>query len=200
VRTDVSGAAHGTWLNVEKLASGDMSPARLRALSQRVASTIVRHEVKIMHEGDDDFRNMKFVPGTNAKKSLHVALSELDRGAAARFVFEYFSRIAQDAQVHGCHILHGDAKHMDDDTDLIHQGALHPPAKRSRTHSFIDSSVLSRATSQTSQHSYESESAHHHLDDDDNDRLPGTSRGQAQRSPDKSPGKRRPPPRLLSLP
>jgi hypothetical protein len=36
-----------------------MSSARLRAFSQRVASTIVRREVEITHEGDDDIRNMK---------------------------------------------------------------------------------------------------------------------------------------------
>jgi hypothetical protein len=29
----------------------------------------------------------------NAMKPLHVALSELDRGTAAHFVFEYFARV-----------------------------------------------------------------------------------------------------------
>jgi hypothetical protein len=64
---------------------------------------------------------------------------------------------------------HRDAKHIDDDAGLMRQGVLHPPAKRSHTHSSIDSSVPSRATSQMSQHSYESRCAHHHLDDDDDD-------------------------------
>jgi hypothetical protein len=31
--------------------------------------------------------------GTNAKKPLSVALSELDKETAARFAFEYFSRV-----------------------------------------------------------------------------------------------------------
>jgi hypothetical protein len=114
----------------------------------------------------------------------------------------YFSfiQIAQDAQAHGCHVFHRDAEHIDTDTDPICQGVLHPPAKRSRIHSSIDSSVPSRATSQMSQYSYESESAHHRLDDDENDSLPSTSRGQARRSHDTSLGKRRRPPRPPPLP
>jgi hypothetical protein len=36
-----------------------MSPARLRAFSQLIASTIAQREVAITHEGNNDFRDMK---------------------------------------------------------------------------------------------------------------------------------------------
>jgi hypothetical protein len=87
------------------------------------------------------------VLGTNVKKPLHVALNELYRETATRLAFKYFSRvrrvsllyirrsppyfssiqIAQDAQAHGCSILHGDAEHIDADTNPIRQVVLHPP-------------------------------------------------------------------------
>jgi hypothetical protein len=95
-----------------------MSPARLGAFAQRIASTIVQREVAIAHDGDN-FRTMKvlvlivsacgfwlltsaiafftlfhqLVLGTQAKKPLHLTLSELDRENAARFAFEYFARV-----------------------------------------------------------------------------------------------------------
>ena len=95
-----------------------MSPARLGAFAQRIASTIVQREVAIAHDGDN-FRTMKvlvlivpafcfwlltsliafftllhqLVLGTQAKKPLHLTLGELDRENATRFAFEYFAKV-----------------------------------------------------------------------------------------------------------
>lgn len=183
---------NGTWCaaDVEKLASGDMSPARLGAFAQRIARTIVQREVAIAHEGVD-FRHMKLVLGTQAKKPLHLTLSELDSENAARFAFEYFARIAEDAQAHGCRILHGDGGSPDAGTDSQPQGVPNPPLKRRRTQSSINSPLPSRGTSPMSQQSYDIRTAHSH--DDDNAELPGTAKGRAQRLPDRDPGKRKPP-------
>jgi len=183
---------NGTWrvADVETLASGDMSSARLGAFAQRIARTIVQREVAIAHEGED-FHNMRLVLGTQAKKPLHLALSELDRDNAARFAFEYFARIAEDAQAHDCRILHGYGGSTDAGTDSQPQGVPYPPLKRRRTQSSINSPLPSRGTSPMSQQSYDIRTAHSH-DGDDTD-PPGRSRGLAQRLPDRDPGKRKPP-------
>jgi len=167
---------------------------RLDAFAQRIARTIVQREVAIAREGDD-FRNMKLVLGTNVKKPLRLALSELDKKSAARFAFEYFARVAEDAQAHGCRILHGDSRHTDDDTDSQRLGIPNPPLKRRRTQSSINSPPPSLPSSQMSRHSHEIRSARPSLrdDDDDNADLPGTSRGRAHRSRDISSDKRKPP-------
>ena len=90
--------------------SGDMSSARIGAFAQRIARTIVQLEVAVAHEGVD-FQNMKvatvlprlytvnfsfpfqLVLGTQTKKPIQIALSELDKKSAARFAFEYFARV-----------------------------------------------------------------------------------------------------------
>ncbi|KAN0106992.1 hypothetical protein V8E52_010594 [Russula decolorans] len=175
----------GAWRvsDMEKLASGDMSSARVGAFAQRVARTIVQREVAVAHEGVDS-QNMKLVLGTQTKKPIRIALSELDKESAARFAFEYFARIAEDARAHGCRILHEDAGDTDVDTDPL-------PSKRRRTHSTI---APSRAISTLSQHSHKHKNSPSIHDDDDAE-LPGTSQAKGtHRSHGKSTGKRNPPP------
>ncbi|KAI0279532.1 hypothetical protein BGY98DRAFT_1186011 [Russula aff. rugulosa BPL654] len=174
----------GAWRvsDMEKLASGDMSSARIGAFAQRIARTIVQLEVAVAHEGVD-FQNMKLVLGTQTKKPIRIALNELDKKSAARFAFEYFARIAEDARAHGCRILHQDAGDTDIDNDSL-------PSKRRRTQSTIASS---RAISTSSQHSHKHrKSPSIHNDDAE---LPSTSQTKStQRAHGKSTGKRNPPP------
>ncbi|KAI0291093.1 hypothetical protein BC826DRAFT_970085 [Russula brevipes] len=176
---------NGAWheADVEKLARGDMSSTRLGAFAQRVARTIVQREVAIAHEGGD-FRNMKLVLGTHAKKPLSLALSELDKEDAARFVFEHFVRVAKDAQAHGCRIPHGDIEHADADAESSSQGVSHPPLKRRRTRTSNDSPTTSRAMS------------HRGGGGDSDVDMRGISQGSTQRSHDRPTGKQRraPPP------
>jgi len=163
--------------------SGDISSARVGAFAQRVARAIVQREIAVAHEGVD-FHKMKLVLGTQAKKPIRIDLTELDNESAARFAFEYFARIAEDARAHGCRILHEDAGDTDVDTDPL-------PSKRRRTQSTIGSS---RANSTLSQHSHKPRNSPPSIHDDDVE-LPGTSQAKStQRSHGKSTGKRNPPP------
>ncbi|KAI9510070.1 hypothetical protein F5148DRAFT_635858 [Russula earlei] len=82
--------------------------------SARCSVRLSKAEIGIASEGDD-FGNMKLVLGTKAKKPLRLALSELDRETVARFAFEYFVRVAEDAKAHGCRIFHGNIAHTDSD-------------------------------------------------------------------------------------
>ncbi|KAH9963783.1 hypothetical protein BC827DRAFT_88648 [Russula dissimulans] len=184
----------GAWrvADVKDLASGDISSARVAAFAQRVSRTIIQREIAVSNEGDD-FRNMKLVLGTNMKKPLRLALSELDRENAARFVFEYFTRVAEDAQAHGCRILHGDIPHADN--DISSHGASHPPLKRRRDQSPNNSPPPSRAISPMSQLSHASRNTGSLREGLDNDaHLSGTSQSHTRRSRDRSLGGRKPPP------
>ncbi|KAI0290389.1 hypothetical protein B0F90DRAFT_1672007 [Multifurca ochricompacta] len=147
---------NGAWraADVEILANGDTSSARVGAFAQRVARMIIKCEVAIAH--DDDFQNMKLVVGTQVKKPLHIALSELGAEDAASFVFEYFTRVAEEAQAHGCRILHLHETDTDTHMDPQTQGVSLAPSKRKRTHSSDHSQASSRASSPRLSHK-----AHH---------------------------------------
>ncbi|KAF8482481.1 hypothetical protein DFH94DRAFT_680553 [Russula ochroleuca] len=182
---------NGAWrvADMKDLANGDMSSARVGAFAQRVARTIVQREVAVTHEGDD-FKNMKLVLGTHTKKPIRIALSELDKENAARFTFEYFARIAEDARAHGCRILHEDVGDTDIDTDPL-------PPKRRRIQS---TNASSRAISTRSQHALKLRNSPSLRDDEDAE-LPGTSRSSsAQRSLGKSTAKRKSPPQAQTTP
>ncbi|KAH9993487.1 hypothetical protein BJV74DRAFT_367461 [Russula compacta] len=191
---------NGAWrvADVEKLADGDMSSARLGAFAQRVARAIAQGEVAVAHEGDN-FRNMKLMLGTHAKKPLCLALSELDKENAARFAFEYFARVAESAQPHGCRILRGDAGDTSADVDPIPKGISHPPLKRRRDSPASERSVSPMSISQNS-HKIRStgplrdDADDDDDDDDDNADSIGTSRASTQRVHAKFTGKRKPPP------
>lgn len=134
---------NGAWhaADVESLAKTDMSPTRIAVFARRVAHTIVEREIAITHE--DDFRNMMLVLGTRSKKPLRIPLSVLDQQAAARFAFECFARVAQDAQTHGCHLLRTHPQDPRPDAEPQHASPL-PPLKRKRT---LQLSETSRASS-----------------------------------------------------
>jgi hypothetical protein len=92
------------------LKSGDMPSACIDTFAQSIARTIVQFEVAVAHEGVD-FQSMKVVVlpclytlvnfsfpfqlvlGTQTKKPIRIALSELDKESAAHFAFEYFARV-----------------------------------------------------------------------------------------------------------
>ncbi|KAI0267586.1 hypothetical protein BGY98DRAFT_1142987 [Russula aff. rugulosa BPL654] len=96
--------------------SRNMSCSRVGAFAQRVARTIAQLEVA---HGGVYFQNMKLVLGTQTKKPIRIALSELDKGKAdpLHSSTQCFARfqITEDARVYGCRILHEDVG----DTDVI---------------------------------------------------------------------------------
>ncbi|KAI0279534.1 hypothetical protein BGY98DRAFT_933189 [Russula aff. rugulosa BPL654] len=162
VRMGVGGQAHG--------AVATYHPARIGTFAQRIARTNVQLEVAVAHEGVD-FQNMKLVLGTQTKKPIRVALSELDKKSAARFAFEYFARVLlRTLELNGCRVLHEDAGDTDVDNDPL-------PSKRRRTQSTVASS---RAISTLSQHSHKHRK-YPSIHDDDAE-LPGTSQAKKQAS------------------
>ncbi|KAI0273963.1 hypothetical protein BGY98DRAFT_1118702 [Russula aff. rugulosa BPL654] len=97
-----------------------MSCSRVGAFTQRVARTIAQLEVA---HGGVYFQNMKLVLGTQTKKPIRIALSELDKGKAdpLHSSTQCFARfqITEDARVYGCRILHEDVGDTDVDTEAL---------------------------------------------------------------------------------